>query len=381
MREPARELLARARVRASRHYRLEPSVAPAEDHATGPSEWAGTLVPTREGWHRVQLVSRETAELFVALAEPAPLPAGVGSAAGARLVLDGILELEYEDGFHSGPETHAVFFANAAPTPHGALGRISHGALRCAAALAIPDPRLISKCLYRYNTRPNSPAWQRRFPDSDAIARLFEPGRAAIPPAWTGFFTPTEGGVSWRAWERPDAPAPLPRAPTYKMYISPEPTAVGAATRAVLALAGTRCAPFALKAGNNLPTLLRSEKLVVYFLSRDQLLEAADRLRPLLAGLPAQGVPFTAELFGDGLVSWGIDPGSDAEPPGPLRQLSWRRWITARLGVAMASALAAGRGGSAWQYALDRVRLDGVNPETWTAPAWFELSDATDVDH
>ena len=356
-------------------------MAPAEDHAEGRSDWAGTLVPTRVGWHRIQLVSRETAELFAALAEPAPLPAGMGSVAGARLVLDGILELEYDDGFHSGPETHAVFFANAAPAPRGALGRISLAALRCAAALAIPDPRLISKCLYRYNTRPNSPAWQRRFPNSDAITRLFEADRAVTKPVWASFITAPGGGVSWRAWERPDAPAPLARAPTYKMYISPEPAAVGAATRAVLGLGGTRCAPFALKAGNNLPTLLRSEKLVVYFLRREQLFEAADRLRPLLAGVAAQGVPFTSELFGDGLVSWGIDPGSDAEPPGPLRQLSWRRWITARLGVAMASALAAGMGGFAWRYALDRVRLDGVNPETWTAPAWFDPAGATDADH
>jgi hypothetical protein len=379
MREPAKELLARARVRASRHYRLEPSVAPAEAHDDGRSEWAGTLVPTREGWHRVQLVSRETAELFAALAEPAPLPAGVAGVAGARLVLDGILELEYDDGFHSGPETHAVFFANGAPAPRGALGRISLDALRCASALALPDPRLISKCLYRYNTLPNSPAWQRRFPDSDAITLLFEKARVT-KSAWTSFIT-TEGGVSWRAWERPNAPAPLPRAPTYKLYLSPEPAALGAATCAVLALAGNRCAPFALKAGNNLPTLLRSEKLVVYFLSRDQLLEAADRLRPALAGVAAQGVPFTSELFGDGLASWGIDPGSEAEPPGPLRQLSWRRWITARLGVAMASAIAAGRGGLAWQYALDRVRLDGVNPETWTAPAWFDTPADTDADH
>jgi hypothetical protein len=380
MREPAKELLAHARVRASRHYRLEPSLVSAEDLVDGRSEWAGTLVPTREGWQRLQLVSRETAELFAALAEPAPLPPGVAASAGVRLVLDGILELEYADGFHSGPETHPVFFANAAPAPSGALGRISLAALRCAAALAIPDPRLLSKCLYRYNTRPHSPAWQRRFPDSNAITRLFEEARAVTRSPWTSFIT-TEGGVSWRAWERPDAPAPLPRAPTYKMYLSPEPTAVGAATRAVLGLGGTRCAPFALKAGNNLPTLLRSEKLVVYFLSRDQLLEAADRLRPLLAGLPAQGVPFTSELFGDGLVSWGIDPGSDAEPPGPLRQLSWRRWITARLGVALASALAAGMGGVAWQYALDRVRLDGVNPETWTAPAWFDPAGAPHADH
>ncbi|HEV8598320.1 MAG TPA: hypothetical protein VGQ69_03085 [Gemmatimonadales bacterium] len=382
MSEQITQAFARARVRASPHYRLEPSQSAAAGSNPEQSVWAASLLPAREDWRRAQLISRETAELLLALREPGPLPGAATPHDGARLVLDGILELETAGGFCSGPEAYRRFFSGELPVVRGALAELSLAALRCAAALAVPEPELLSKCLYRYNTRPVSPAWLRRFPDAQAVAGLFQAARRGqVESSWTTFLNLPAPGVSWRAWEQPDAPTPAPGAPTYKLYISPAPASVGAATRAVLALAGKSFAPFALKAGHDLPTLLRSEKLVVYFRARDDLFEAADRLRPALGGMAAQGVPFTSELFGDGLVSWGVDPGSTAEPPGPLRQASWRRWITARLGSAMAAALAAGSTAPAWQYAIDRVRLDGVTPETWTAPAWFAVPGTSDADH
>lgn len=352
-------------MRAAPGYRLEPNDAE-------PEAWSASLIPTGNDWRRIQLVSREAAELFASLTRPARLPEHVAPEVGARFVLDGILELETAAGYRSGPEAYPEFFPGTPPEPAGALARLSLAALRCAAALGSTDPQLLGKCLYRYNTRPLSPLWRRRFPDAESVARLFQQHRGIrSETAWTTFLAAPEGGVTWRAWELPDAPRPAPGGATWKLYISPVPGALGEATRAVLALAGSRAAPFSLKAGHDLPTLLRSEKLVVYFRTREQLFEAAERLRSALGGMEAQGVPFTSELFGHGLASWGIDPGNAEEPPGPLRQASWRKWVTARLGAALASATAAGCSAPAWLYAIDRVRLDGVTPETWTPPAWF----------
>ena len=71
----------------------------------------------------------------------------------------------------------------------------------------------------------------------------------------------------------------------------------------------------------------------------------------------------------------GADPPRAAQTPLPQMQESWRLWITNRL----ARALLAARASPAaeiepWQFALDRVRLEGVDTETW-APSqrmWAE---------
>jgi hypothetical protein len=125
------------------------------------------------------------------------------------------------------------------------------------------------------------------------------------------------------------------------------------------------------KIGDSAAGLLRPDKPVAYFETRDALEEAADALRRELAGCEAQGVPFTASLDDSGLLSWGVDPPAadrvlrwrDAE--------SWRFWIAQRLGGALAVAKRA-RTASAvepWRFALERLRRQGLDVETWTPSA------------
>jgi hypothetical protein len=57
------------------------------------------------------------------------------------------------------------------------------------------------------------------------------------------------------------------------------------------------------KIGRNLFGLLRPDKLVVYFKRFEDLEAAADRLQRELDGMPAHGVPFTAEIAGRGRAS------------------------------------------------------------------------------
>jgi hypothetical protein len=80
-----------------------------------------------------------------------------------------------------------------------------------------------------------------------------------------------------------------------------------------------------------------------------------------LQGCSAHGVPFTAELGGDGLLSWGRDP-----PPDPAhgrQTLSWRTWITWRLAEGlMASAPVCG---DPCAEALKRIAAAGVDARTW----------------
>jgi hypothetical protein len=111
--------------------------------------------------------------------------------------------------------------------------------------------------------------------------------------------------------------------------------------------------------------LLRPDKLVAYYPSFERLAAAADAVAGRLAGTPAQGVPFTAEIAGGGLLSWGVDPPPEGSWSGGE---SWRLWLTHRL----ATALLAGKqatGVEPWRFALERLRLEGVDTDSWTPGA------------
>jgi hypothetical protein len=81
------------------------------------------------------------------------------------------------------------------------------------------------------------------------------------------------------------------------------------------------------KIGTGTMGLLRPHKIVAYFADRDHLVVAARWLEDRLRGTRAHGVPFSAELGGDGLLSWGIDPTGSSCGWGA----SWRQWITSFL--------------------------------------------------
>jgi hypothetical protein len=193
------------------------------------------------------------------------------------------------------------------------------------------------------------------------------------------------GWMAW--WARPRAGSGggesserRPGGPTWKLYVSPRAEVLAESFGAVLAaLTAARALQF--KVGSDAGGVLRPDKIVAYFPSYERLAAAADSVLQRLDGAPAQGVPFTAEIGGGGLLSWGVDP-PDAERSvlGGGRE-SWRVWVAHRL----AWALIAGRGNISegaegtqgyepWRFALERVRLEGVDTETWTPSAtlWKE---------
>jgi len=337
-------------------------------------------------------VDRDTALLFLTLREPGTLPSYVRGQLGeaaprtvARLVADGVLEVANGGGYLSGPAalphlTAAVDRA-AGSGGTGRIAELSAAALRYGQALALSDPTLLSWRLYAYNRQPLTPRWQRLLPTPGALERHLgiDAGgahRKLLDSAWL----PSEmaGWMAW--WARPraggggESSERRPGGPTWKLYISPRAEALAESFGAVLAaLTAARALQF--KVGSDAGGLLRSDKIVAYFPSYERLAAAADSVLARLDGAPAQGVPFTAEIGGGGLLSWGVDP-PDAERSvlGGGRE-SWRVWVAHRL----AWALVAGRGTAdatiePWRFALERVRLEGVDTETWTPSAmlWKE---------
>ncbi|RJL33415.1 hypothetical protein [Bailinhaonella thermotolerans] len=360
-----------ATFRAGAHYELVAAehLPPAQrELLAGTPEAYGVLRPVRDPGLGTKAVCRNTARLFRALAEPGPLPpevaeglGGDGERAIAELVLDGVLEIGAGGGFVSGPDACDRLFPRVPAAEWGRLARLSAEALRYGQRLDLGDvPRLAAR-IYFANRIPASPARLAALPDEAAVARLLGLGnggadRRAPDRRWAETRMPPPYGEAWRSWRRRDVTAERP-ATTCKLYVSPAPEALGEAfgeTAAVLAEAGAR----AFKVGRDVYGLLRPDKLVAYFDRPEPLREAAETLGERLAGCPAHGVPFSAELAGGGLLSWGVDP-----PRGPERE-SWRMWVCTRL----AAALIAARGSRTvepWRFALDRLRCEGVDTDTW----------------
>lgn len=107
----------------------------------------------------------------------------------------------------------------------------------------------------------------------------------------------------------------------YKIYVSP---AVGAFSQAVVATLGASDDCAALKFARKHSGTLRPDKIIIYTDSMVHTRRVAARMLSAIGEIRAHGVPFTAELGGDGLLSWAMDPRSTELS----RFSSWRVWIS-----------------------------------------------------
>ena len=325
-----------------------------------------------------------TAELFAALQAPAPVPAAIQARLGAgadralaRLVMDGVLEIDLGARFDCGADAHGVLFEAPAPdhdTINGttATARLSLDALRHAAATPADSVDVLASRLYFYNRRPATPAWLQRLPTVAATEQFLglAPASAArerLERPWKSAGA-AQSGDDWQQWvprvrteREPGEPAG-----TYKVFVSPDERAAPDALHIVIdVLAALGAPPF--KYGCGAYSLLRPDKIVTYFRSAEAKNEAARLLLSALAGVPAHGVPFSAEVGGDGLVSWGIDPPSKVLPLEWQDRDSWRTFVCGRLARSLFIARHARAATvSAVTFALDRLALEGVDVATWT---------------
>jgi hypothetical protein len=116
------------------------------------------------------------------------------------------------------------------------------------------------------------------------------------------------------------------------------------------------------KIGAELGGLLRPDKLVSYFPDKEALRTAAQALLPIVADRTVHAVPFSAEIAAAGALSWGIDP----ETAWFGNRASWRQWICEKLAAALVTSRHSDvRDLEPWQFALERLRLEGVDTETF----------------
>ncbi len=340
------------------------------------SEFYGILQPRQACRLGVKSVCRDTALLFLTMREAGELPFFVrdggeeSNQAIARLVLDGVLMMQLGEQMVCGAQARDIL-SEQAPDNGAAteLAAMSIRALQYAERLPITDAVALSARLYGYGRVPLSPAWQRRFPDQPAVERWLGIERTSgrvddLDRHWQRLpVDPSNDG--WIAWHRiPFGAVAHSRRPAYKLYLSPMPNDTPEAFRTlVIEAAAARAVAF--KIGKNALGILRPDKLVAYFATFDQVLQAGEGIQRRLGGCAAQGVPFTAQLESP-IISWGMDPPGDEHAPEWMARESWRLWVTNRLAVALIAARDnAGPDGEPWRFALNRLRLEGVDTKLW----------------
>jgi hypothetical protein len=329
------------------------------------------LVPRSGSGITAKVLNGPAAEMVQGLAGAGYLPIEARTDGGAatndavaRLVLDGALEIEDGDRFTSGPAAHAAVFMPGARAPaSGPLAELSVEAIRYGQALAMADVGVLSRRLYGYGAVPRSPRWDGLVGLADDTAGLLGLGPGGRSRRMAGDYEAV-ANPNWLAWSRgPEDTGPRPELP-FKLYVSPRPEALAECFPVVVGILAEQRV-WSFKVGRGVLGLLRPDKLVAYLEGFDQLERVAGALAGALGDCPAHGVPFTAAASADGLLSWGMDPPSAELLLGPLRQESWRLWITNRLAGGLVHAQAAGGPVEPWEFALDRIALEGVDPSTW----------------
>jgi hypothetical protein len=362
------------RFRASREWDLADIAELPENlraslrETAGYNDGAAALLPRPGNRLSAKIVSSRAAQLLRTLSVEGFLPGDIRSRGEqanrdiARLVLDEALEIEDRDRFSSGPRAHAALFCRtASPPPTGRLADLSLRAIRYGQALEITDVPSLARRLYTFGTIPRGPRWELLIGGADGIALLglHREGRtrqnlarsyqASTHPNWLSWAMEAEHGR-----QRPELP--------YKLYVSPRPEALARCFPILAGVLSERHV-WSFKVGRGVPGLLRSDKFVAYFEDLVHLRKVAEILADALKGCPAQGVPFTAPASEDGLLSWGVDPPSAGRPGA---RESWRYRLTNQLASGIVSAQSAATHVEPWEFALDRLSLDCVDPFTWT---------------
>jgi hypothetical protein len=223
-----------------------------------------------------------------------------------------------------------------------------------AASGASDDSAAVASWLYRFGTLPRGAAVDRDFgPDDDPMAVLGLTKGGAIRRRLESAYE-ASSFPGWYSFALANAEAPV--APACKLYVSPKPEALSDAFPRI-ADAFARFEVRSFKVGRRIEGLLRPDKIIAYFDDRAHLDTVAGALERELAGCPVQGVPFTADAGGNGLLSRGVDPPGQAVT-------SWRAWVTRKLAETLVARRALPLGDRV-SAALADIRLAGVDPERW----------------
>lgn len=380
------DILSRRTFRAGTAYelivfdRLSPDEQRLLTELRADPDFYGVLRPRAGTGRTIKAVGKGTALLWLTLQSPGPLPFFVfgndcneAFSAIPELLLDGVIEVEENGRFLTGGEAAELIAKRRQSVSHGSQGRLallSNAALRYGESLLLDDPLQLAGRLYGFGRQPVTPRWTGLLPDRQAVLAFLGAGvgtdlRRRLNSSWQEANDGrTPGWIIWsnRVRSKPEIGAQC------KLYVSPALTAMPEVFPVVLEVASAQVSH--LKIGSDAAGLLRPDKIILYFPNQERLFAIASELATALKGVAPHGVPFSAEITSDGLLSWGMDPPQGDRILAWQEPESWRLWVVRRLAAAMIAVQADARSTIApGQFALERLRHEGVDVDTWTPSA------------
>jgi hypothetical protein len=328
----------------------------------------------------VATLDHEAAALFHGLTAPQQIPEWLEARPSegrwrtvARLVCDQVLQVELADGsFADGVLAHDALFGNHDRPEVEDLARRIDPVSRAAIALAVGFPSAsavaIARRLYAYNSTPRTGRWDRLLGDPGATPTWLGLGSDAawlkrLRARFVEFGSRTDE-TPWLQWVRRGA---NPRTSLrHKIYVSPTTEHLPEVLHGVAEVC-TAMDVAAFKVGATLQGVLRPDRLVIYVPDEPAVVRMAGELSSALAGVAAHGVPFTAPLDTTGLLSWAMDPVADDGQALIANPWSWRTKVAWRLADSIARAAGHATDAAVTEFALARLRLDGVEPVGWYA--------------
>lgn len=287
----------------------------------------------------------------------------------ARLICDRALEVRSADGtFQTGPAAldelySGVSWPVSADAGSHPLAQLSRGGVLYAIALARAGATAFAAELYRFGAEPLASG--SRPTSRGSVERWLrldrrQPRGLLADRSMSGFARlPRAAKDPWIRWHRRDRSGGGLR---HKVYVSPKTDNLPDVLEVCMQVAVEMGVP-SLKVIADPRGAFRPDKLVLYVDGTDEIAAIGAELRRALRGYPALGVPFTAPLGQDGLLSAGIDPTPRQRPKGPA---SWRLVVADALGKAAEVARPFAGRPAALQFITWRLRLSGIDPEGWT---------------
>ena len=251
----------------------------------------------------------------------------------------------------------------------GKIAHISDEALKYGQELCIDKISLLTSRLYFYNRLPLTSALLRRFSE-EKLSRFFlmdEYGANynIIRKNWKPLNVRGEFGKAWRSFDSLNEKPITYGSITYKLYLSMNMNSLREFLGEILNVLSFSNA-FHFKYGKRITELLRADNFMIYFKQKSDLLKTAKLLQPIISKATPRGVPFTSELFGDGLLSWGIDP--PHQKKNLIPRTSWRLWVCNQLASFLIKFQKNNMNTSfePWQLAKKELDQIGIDTKTWT---------------
>jgi len=320
----------------------------------------GVFRPREMNELNYKVAYKDVALLYYFLQHPSKLPLHLrnhfddeANNTMAKLVMEGILEIEQNGNFFSGLQARPVIFKtqrHEEMESRSYISKLSEEAICYVLSLKHTDMSLLARRLYSYNTIPSL----QKHDDLTSLGEVRE---------WTAQ-EPTKK-YNWLSWSRGSNGFTPSDHSTYKLYISPRPEDLAPVFKKTIPVI-SRMNAFSFKTGADRQGLLRPDKFIVYFYSYKDLRNAATILEKELKEFSPQGVPFTSQLDDSGLLSWGIDP-AKKDVIENIEAGSWREKITVKLASAiLQTRKEVTEKSNSLSFIMDLVQLENIDPLTWT---------------